>query len=182
MPADKPWIPKKRLASAQAIPLVRPDFRTEFLDFDRGGIRMGNIEPNQRITQIIKAALEDRYQTPFVIDKWGRGVYWMWICWLARESRAAKPWSNKVNFGCAKFYISIDADDQTFEAGLQIERAPLERAKARQSDHGVRVNDDWDFNTLLRGWRKGTVIHTQVSRLVSQDGFTVRGEIGRAHV
>lgn len=176
MPADKPWIPKKKLTQPQSIPLVHPDFRPEFLDFKRGGIRMGNIEPNQRITQIIKAALEDRYQTPMVIDKWGRGTYWKWICWLSRQSRAAKPTSGKLSFACAKFYIALDGDDQTFEAGIQIERALLASAPADEdpAHGGVRTQDDWDFYNLLRGMRKGSPIYEFIARLVGQDGFTVR--------
>ncbi len=171
---NKPWIPRKKLSRPEAAPLVRPDFRPEFLDFERGGIRMGNIEPNQRITQIVKAALEDRHQTPFIIDKWGRGVYWKWICWLPRESRNAKPISNNVNFGCAKFYVSLDGDDQTFEAGLQIERAPLPSVPVPPGQEAVRLHEDWDMKTLVRGLRKGTVVEREISRLVRSDGFTVR--------
>ena len=34
-----------------------------------------------------------------VTDRWGRGVYWQWICWLPRANRQAKPVSHDVNFG-----------------------------------------------------------------------------------
>jgi len=62
---------------------IRLAFRREFLDFERG-IRMGGLEPNERITQIVKAALVSKYRQPFIIDKWGRGRFWRWICWLPR--------------------------------------------------------------------------------------------------
>ena len=69
---------------AKEIPLgVRPAFKREFLDFERG-IRMGGLEPNERITQIVKAHLVARHGQPFIIDKWGRGRFWRWICWLPR--------------------------------------------------------------------------------------------------
>ena len=57
---------------------VAVGFRPEFLDFERG-IHVGNLEENQRITRILKLALEARYGQPFVTERWGRGVYWQWI-------------------------------------------------------------------------------------------------------
>jgi len=147
---------------------VRPDFRTRFLDFARG-IHMGNLEPNQRITQILKARLERVHGTRFITDRWGRGVFWHWICWLPAANRQAKPISNDVNFGCAKFYISINTDDHTFEAGLQIERAPT-----RAGASWVRARDDWDIFRLLPQLRRGTPLAAELARLVCQEGFTVR--------
>ena len=55
---------------------------------------MGGLAPNERITQIIKMYLKDRHDQPFLIDKWGRGVYWRWISWLPRANRDAKPLSS----------------------------------------------------------------------------------------
>lgn len=161
------WVPKSRLVRGP-LPVVRPDFRPEFLDFKRG-IRMGNIEPNQRVTQILKADLETRHATRFITDRWGRGVYWKWICWLPVESRQAKPLSSSYNFGCAKFYITINHQRQTFEAGMQVERAPT-RAQADV----VRVQKDWDFHAVVRGLRRGTTLADEIARLVRQEGFSVR--------
>jgi len=159
-------VPRSRLVRGPG-PVVRPDFRTEFLDFERG-IRMGNIEPNQRITQILKAHLERRHGTPFVTDRWGRGVYWRWICWLPVESRKAKPLSSKVNFGCAKFYVTINLERQTFEAGMQVERAPTTPGGE------VRTREDWDVHALLAGLARGKPLADEVARLVRSEGFTVR--------
>ena len=61
-------------AQAGAEP-ISPAFRAEFLDFDRG-IRMGHLEPNERITQILKAFLADRHGIRFIID---RGYYNHWF-------------------------------------------------------------------------------------------------------
>lgn len=162
------WVPKSRLVSGEVARTVRPDFRREFIDFERG-IRMGNLEPHQRITQIVKAALEDRHPTRFTIDRWGRGVYWKWICWVPLESRKAKPLSSGYNFGSAKYYISLNRDRQTFEAGMQVERAPLEPGTSH-----AHTREDWDFHAVVRGLRRGRPLAKETSRLVREEGFTVR--------
>lgn len=149
-------------------PDLRPDFRPEFLDFERG-IRMGNIEPNQRLTRILRASLEARHGTKFITDRWGRGVYWKWICWVPVESRKAKPVSGGINFGSAKFYTTINQVRETFEAGMQVERAPLEPGIAH-----VHLQDDWDYHALVRGLRSGSKLARQIARLVRDEGFTVR--------
>ena len=58
---------------------------------------------NERITRILKLALEARYGQPFVTERWGRGVYWQWIGYLAPRQSPAKPISSDVSFGCSKF-------------------------------------------------------------------------------
>jgi hypothetical protein len=163
------WAPRSSPRRWQDVPLdrLKPDFRPAFLDFDRG-IRMGNLEPNQRITRILRQALEDRHQTRFITDRWGRGMYWQWICWIPVENRKAKPISSSYNFGCAKFYVTLCDDPQGFEAGLQIERAPLTAAGR------IRTQSDWDFHTLVRSLRNGTPLAAEVARLVRQEGFTAR--------
>src|ERR1035438_8973859 len=50
---------------------VAVGFRSEFLDFERG-IHVGNLQDNERITRILKLALEARYGQPFVTERWGR--------------------------------------------------------------------------------------------------------------
>jgi len=149
-------------------PIIRPDFRPVFLDFERG-IRMGNLEPNQRITKIMKHLLEARHETKFITDRWGRGVYWQWICWLPVAARKAKPISSAYNFGCAKFYVTINREQQTFEAGMQVERAPL-----RGGPDALRTESDWDFHSVVRGLRRGTAFAAELARLVRREKFTVR--------
>jgi len=127
---------------AKETPLgVCPAFKRSFLDFERG-IRMGRLEPNERITQIVKAHLVARHNQPFVIDKWGRGRWWRWICWLPRANRDAKPISSGYNFSCAKFFLSVDAGDRCLQAGLQIERASVHPGRGhegfcRRRPHGA---------------------------------------------
>ena len=107
----------------RAMPFPRSaiGFLPEYLDFQKG-IRVGNLEDNQRITRILKLALEARYRQPFVTERFGRGVYWQWIGFLPRANRSAKPISSKVSFGCSKFFLTIDTDEQLFKCGFSVER------------------------------------------------------------
>lgn len=143
-------------------------FRSEWIDFDQG-IRVGRLEPHQRITRILKAHLEETYRTPFVTDRWGRGVFWQWICWLPRANRTAKPRSNTVNFGCAKLFISADRDARVFKAGLQVERGFVAGPEAAKP-WGLR--DDWDWHRLLGQCRKGSTLDRDLHRLLHEEGFT----------
>ena len=159
---------KKTLARDLPLP-VRPALRRAFLDFERG-IRMGGLAPNERITQIIKMILKDRHAQDFVIDKWGRGRYWQWICWLPRANRDAKPRSSGYNFSCAKFFVSLDRGKRALQAGLQIERATVRRGRGPVDD--VCLADDWDWHRLVAGLGKGKPLATELARLVAREGFT----------
>lgn len=97
------------------------EFRPEFVDFRRG-IRVGNLNDNERITRILKLDLESRYRQAFVTERWGRGVYWQWIGYLVKANRTAKPISSHISFGCSKFFIMMDTEEQSFKCGLQVER------------------------------------------------------------
>jgi hypothetical protein len=159
---------------------VRPAFEAQFLDFERG-IRMGNLEPHERITQIIKVRLMERHRHDFIIDKWGRGVYWQWICWVVRADREAKPISSGYNFSCAKFFISLDRQERSLQAGMQVERAYLRRGHGPVDE--VYAEKDWDFYRLVKGLRKGTPLEKELRRLVEVEGFTayVGGTSGKEH-
>ena len=124
-------------------------FRPEYLDFQRG-IRVGHLEPHQRITQILKHTLQDRYQEDFVIDRWGRGVYWQWICFLPKANRIAKPLSGSHNFSCSKFFIKVDRNDSIFKSGLHVERGLGNRSK---DGPAFQLQEDWDWHRLIKGLR-----------------------------
>jgi hypothetical protein len=143
-------------------------FRPEFLDFRRG-IHVGNLEENQRITRILKLAIESRFGQPFVTERWGRGVYWRWIGFLARANREAKPLSSRVSFGCAKYFLSIDPEEQLFKCGLQVERGYV---KAPRGYRDWQLQPDWDWNRLLQGLRPGTSMDRELRRLL-REGFRV---------
>jgi hypothetical protein len=149
----------------------RVGFRPEYLDFRRG-IHVGNLEDNERITRILKLALEARYGQPFVTERWGRGVYWRWIGFLARANREAKPLSSHVSFGCAKYFISVEPEERLFKCGMQVERGLL---KAPRGSHDVQIQSDWDWNRLLQAMRPGGFLAKELSRLAGE-GFQVYPE------
>ncbi|MBZ5668969.1 MAG: hypothetical protein LAO04_04490 [Acidobacteriia bacterium] len=152
---------------ALALPTVAVGFRPEFLDFRRG-IRVGNLEDNERITRLLKLALEARYQQGFVTERWGRGVFWQWIAFLPRANREAKPLSSHLSFGCAKFFISVETDEKLFKCGLQIERGYV---KAPRSFRECQLRSDWDWHRLLKGLRPGSPVERELRRLILREGF-----------
>ncbi len=149
------------------LPAVAIGFRPEFLDFRRG-IRVGNLEDNERITRILKLALESRYGEPFVTERWGRGVYWQWIGYLPRANRAAKPISGGVSFGCSKFFLMVDTEEQLFKCGLQVERGYL---KAPREYRDCELRSDWDWFRLLKTLKPKSPMERELKRLVKREGF-----------
>jgi hypothetical protein len=155
-----PFLPLPRAAIA---------FRPEFLDFERG-IRVGNLEDNERITRLLKIALEHRFQQPFVTERWGRGVYWQWIGYLPRANREAKPLSSHVSFGCAKYFVAVDTDEKLFQCGLQVERGYLQPP---QEYPACALGSDWDWNRMVAALRRSGPMTEELDRLVLREGFRV---------
>ncbi len=153
------------------LPAAAIGFRPEFLDFQRG-IRVGNLEDHERITRILKLALEARYRQPFVTERWGRGVFWQWIGYLPRANRSVKPFSNHVSFGCSKFFLTVDTDGKLFKCGLQIERGYL---KAPRDFPDCRLRPDWDWHRLLEGLTPKSGLQRELRRLVVREGFRIYG-------
>jgi hypothetical protein len=152
---------------ALPVPKVAIGFRPEFLDFRRG-IRVGNLEDNERITRILKLELEACYGQPFVTERWGRGVYWRWIAYLPRANREAKPLSSHVSFGCSKFFIEVDTDDKLFKSGLQVERGYL---KAPREYPECQLRSDWDWHRLLAALKTRGPMQRELKRLIRREGF-----------
>jgi hypothetical protein len=148
---------------------VAVGFRPEFLDFQRG-IRVGNLEEHERITRILKLALEARYRQPFVTERWGRGVYWQWIGFLPRANREAMPVSSDVSFGCSKFFLTVDTGERLFKCGLQVERG---YGKAPPDFRQCELRPDWDWNRLLKALKPGGPLEGELERLVLREGFQV---------
>lgn len=144
-------------------------FQRAFLDFQKG-IRVGHLEPHERITQILKNRLEATTGEIFNIDRFGRGVYWQWICFCPRRNRSLKPHSGTRNFCSAKFFISIETDTRLFKAGTQIERGFLSPPPQWES---ARLAEDWDWHRLLESL--GEVgFYKKLEWLVKEEDFHVR--------
>lgn len=161
------WLPLTHRGGVTGVPPTGEAFQPEWIDFRRG-IRVGGLQPHERITQMLKYRLETRYRTPFVIARWGRGAYWQWICWLPRANRDAKPISHDVSFGCAKLFLSVSAAPQLLKAGLQVERGYAAGPEAARP-WGLRPDFDW--HRLLRQCRAGTVFERELRRLILREGF-----------
>lgn len=161
-PTAKDWLPLARTERGAAEVPTGAAFNTEWIDFERG-IRVGNLEPHERITRILKHGLEERYGTGFVTDRWGRGVYWQWICWLPRPNREAKPISSDSNWGCAKLFISIDRTRMAFQCGMTIERGLVSGFP--------KLQKDWDWHRLIAQCKAGTDLDKEMRRLVKKEGF-----------
>ncbi len=158
-----------KVSTALPLSAAAIGFRPEFLDFRRG-IRVGNLEDNERITRILKLALEARYQQPFVTERWGRGVFWQWIGYLPRANRAAKPISHQVSFGCSKFFVMIDTEEAVFKCGMQIERGYV---KAPRDYPQCQLKSDWDWQQLLKGLKPRGPLEQELRRLVAEEGFMI---------
>ena len=154
-------------SSFARVPAAVIGFRPEFLDFKRG-IRVGNLQDNERITRILKLALEAGYGQPFVTERWGRGMFWQWIGYLPRANREAMPLSSRVSFGCSKFFISMDTEKRVFECGMQVERGYL---KAPREFPQCELAPDWDWYRLLKQMRPGSTMERELRRLVLREGF-----------
>jgi hypothetical protein len=171
---------KLRATARDWLPLAKPGrvapgeptgeaFDVACIDFENG-IRVGNLEPHERITRILKHHLETTHGVPFVTDRWGRGVFWQWICWVPRPNREAKPVSHDANWGSAKFYISINRELRIFEPGMSVERGYAAGPESRKS---WGLKDDWDWHRLLRQCTKGSALDEELRRLLKNEGFTV---------
>lgn len=156
-------------AIPQAFPRTAIRFQNEYLDFHKG-IRVGNLEDNQRITRILKLALESRYQEPFVTERFGRGVYWQWIGFVPRSNRSAMPLSSKVSFGCSKFYLTIDMEERLFKCGFSVERGMIE---APADFPKIQLMPDWDWHRLLAALKTGSPLARELKRLVAREGFVI---------
>jgi hypothetical protein len=175
-PTEKDWLPLSHAAKKPEEVPTGEAFRPAWIDFDHG-IRVGNLEPHERITRILKYRLEEEYETGFVTDRWGRGVFWQWICWVPRADREAKPISSSINFGCAKFFISQDREKRIFQSGMTVERG---WASGKPPFPDIRLKSDWDWNLLMKGCARGSPLDAELRRLVTREGFgiTVTGAKG----
>ena len=152
-----------------AFPKSAIRFQNEFLDFHKG-IRVGHLEDDQRITRILKLALEARYREEFVTERFGRGVYWQWIGFISRSNRSSKPLSSKNSFGCSKFFLMIDQRDQLFKCGFSVERGMI---VSQTEFHQTQLQPDWDWHRLLDGLTRSSPLEKELKRLVEREDFSI---------
>lgn len=153
-------------------------FRPEYLDFARG-IRVGNLEPHERITRILKSGLEARYGQEFVTERWGRGVFWQWIGFLNRANRTAKPKSSHVSFGCSKFFLMVDTDERRFKCGLQVERGYV---RAPREMRECQLRSDWDWQRLVAALTPRGPLMRELKRLADDEFEIQAGSWSEPHV
>lgn len=139
-------------------------FRREYLDFERG-IRIGKLEPEQRLTRLLKFALESEFGETFVTVRWGRGLYWQWIGFFPKAARGAK-----ASFGCAKYFVSLDREERALQAGMQVERGYVVPPPEFRD---CRLRADWDWHRLLALLRHSPAMERALAQLVRQDGFRI---------
>jgi hypothetical protein len=153
----------------KAFPRAAIGFLPEYLDFQRG-IRVGNLEDNQRITRILKLAIEEMYNESFVTERFGRGVFWQWIGFLPRSNRAAKPVSSNVSFGCSKFFLTLDTEDRVFKCGFSVERGFVQ---APPDNKQTELKPDWDWYRLIKAMKPASPMEKELRRLVVREGFGI---------
>jgi hypothetical protein len=158
-----------KIQMSRPFPRSAIGFQPEYLDFQKG-IRVGNLEDNQRITRILKLALEARFCQPFVTERFGRGVYWQWIGFVPRANRCAKPISSKISFGCSKFFLTIDGDERVFKCGFSVERGMI---KPPPDFPKIELKSDWDWHRLLASLKPSGAMARELKRLVSREGFLI---------
>ncbi len=139
-------------------------FHREYLDFERG-IRIGRLEPEQRLTRLLKFALESAFGEPFVTVRWGRGLYWQWMGFFPRSQR-----QKKASFGCAKYFVALDRDERVLEAGMQVERGyvipPPEFPECQ-------LQANWDWHRLIAQLTHSREMARALTQLVRRDGFHI---------
>ncbi|MBN1570602.1 MAG: hypothetical protein JXA73_22350 [Acidobacteria bacterium] len=155
--------------ATRPFPRAAIGFQPEYLDFDKG-IHVGNLNENQRITRILKLALEARFQEPFVTERFGRGVYWQWIGFLPRANRSAKPISSNVSFGCSKFYLTIDGEERLFKCGFSVERGMIQPPPDYPK---IQLKPDFDWHRLLKNLKPAGAMERELKRLVNREGFRI---------
>ena len=139
-------------------------FKAEYLDFGKG-IRVGHLEPRARITQILKLSLQELYGQDFIIDRWGRGVYWQWICFVPRANRRAKPLSGGRSYSSAKFFVMVDREEGLFKSGLHVERGLIQPPDSQEA---YRLRPDWDWHRLAQGLEPNGWWEREVRRLIEE--------------
>jgi hypothetical protein len=140
-------------------------FNTQWIDFKKG-IRVGHLEEDQRITQILKKRLLKLFNEDFLIDHWGRGLFWSYIWFCPRKNLKAKNFKGPGQFPSAKYFIGVDSNRRLFVAGFYVESGYNESEEPR-----YQRNSDWDWNRFVVKLKKDSVFQKEVQRLMFEEDF-----------
>lgn len=145
-----------------------PDaFRTEWINVKKG-IRVGHLEPEQRLTQILKARLLNIFSEDFLVDHWGRGLYWTYIWFCPRSNLKAKNFHGPGQFPSAKFFVGVDVEEEKFVSGLYVESGYNHSDEPR-----YMRGPDWDWNRFLDRLRHDGAFRNELERLVLKEAFAI---------
>jgi hypothetical protein len=77
----------------------------------------------------------------------------------------AKPFSHHTNFGCSKFFISMDREECVFKSGMQMERGYIEAPSGR---HSWELKKDWDWHLLMAQLEEDPQFQKMLVRLMKK--------------
>lgn len=140
-------------------------FKTQWIDFKKG-IRVGHLEEDQRITQILKKCLFKVFNEDFLVDHWGRGLFWSYIWFCPRANLKAKNFKGPGQFPSAKYFIGIDSDRSLFVSGLYVESGYNKSEEPR-----YQRNSDWDWNRFVAKLKKDSTFQKEIQRLIFEESF-----------
>lgn len=140
-------------------------FKNEFIDF-KHGIRVGHLEKEQRITQILKEQLLKIFKEDFIIDHWGRGIFWPYIWFCPRANLKAKKFEGSGQFPSAKYFIGVDSERSLFLSGFYVESG-YEKAEEPR----YQRNEDWDWNHFINRLKNEPSFQKELERLIVKEGF-----------
>ncbi len=170
------WLPLSRPAPQVSRSRLGSAFQTNWIDMDRG-IRVGHLEEDERITWILKQRLKESFGERFLIDRWGRGVYWQYVWFVPEGNWRAKNIGGSGHFASAKYFISVDQDRRVFQAGLF-----LESGHQKDSDPRFVRTRQWDWPRFTRRLARDTQFRLALSRLIRKDGFELAVGFGEDRV
>ncbi len=78
--------------------------------------------------------------------------------------------SSKVSFGCSKFFLTIDGDEQVFKCGYSVERGMI---KPPSNFPQIQLKPDFDWHRLLAALKPSGAMDRELKRLVNREGFRI---------
>ncbi|MDP3981306.1 MAG: hypothetical protein Q8Q33_07840, partial [Chlamydiota bacterium] len=144
-------------------------FQPSFIDFKKG-IRVGHLDENARLSRILKNALHEIFGEVFLVDRWGRGVYWEYIWFTPQRSWKKKNIKGRGHFESAKFFVGLDSKLKEFRAGIHIESGYTRSVEEPR----YQRNDQWDWNRMMKTLKGNTHLHAILKQLINEEQFRLQ--------